>query len=332
MTSAPLHRSADASRPPALAETIPTSAPPEILSEASRRFLDSSRHRLLKTDPEGQATPRLEDILGSTEDRIPAQLAFALQQRIGVDPRPAAELAVAIEALHLASRRLTEPSISNELSRPGATHRGGPTSVPAAIGRIHRGYALLWGVLGELPPTRRRWAAQEVAGCLGNDGPSGAREPEGGSVQAGGVALSIARRKAVPPIRLALVLPAIVAGVTTWEHGALERLAEAWGLARQALDDLATVAGLRFSPDLESQGPSPEETEAPSSRCSNLAQEMGFEPTLGVVDRQLVTASEALEDLGEVGAVVAPFQRHLGQRRLELGARLESNWRTCAGG
>jgi geranylgeranyl pyrophosphate synthase len=122
---------------------------------------------------------------------------------------------------------------------------GEAAALLAALAFVHRGYARLWSALAEAPGPFRRRAARLVDECLGLDGilDGQARDVHFDARRASAAeVVSIAEGKTVTLLRLALVLPALVAGSTPRWLARLERLARAWGLAYQILDDLAEPA------------------------------------------------------------------------------------------
>jgi geranylgeranyl pyrophosphate synthase len=122
---------------------------------------------------------------------------------------------------------------------------GEAATILGALALITRGYGLLWEAIGEgigAPGAAERCqaAAALVGECLGVAGilDGQARDVsfrrDGASPE---VAARVAADKTVPLVRLAIVLPAIVAGAGRETVLRLERLATVWGLAYQILDD-----------------------------------------------------------------------------------------------
>ncbi len=203
----------------------------------------------------GQVEPRLQavlaDLLRHPGSLGRAQLAFGIATAEGLAAEPARRLAVAIEYFHSASLVFDDlPAMDDAAERRGrpCPHRthGEAAAILGALGLITRAYGLLWETLAPLPVERRLAAAVLVERSLGVagllDGQSrdlhfAAQRAPGGASGAE-TALAVARGKTVPLIRLAIVLPAVVAGSSAATLASLERLAESWGLAYQALDDL----------------------------------------------------------------------------------------------
>ncbi|HKH44497.1 MAG TPA: polyprenyl synthetase family protein [Thermoanaerobaculia bacterium] len=198
---------------------------------------------------DGCVDPRLRavvtDVLAHPGSLARAQLAYGLGVRRGLPAERALKLAVAAEYFHSASLIFDDmPSMDDATERRGrpCPHlvHGEAAATLGALALITRAYALLWEAIGDGPGTRRAAAAALVGECLGIAGilDGQARDVhfrrEGASPE--GVA-EVAVAKTVPLIRLAMVLPAMVAGEDAETLDRLERLAAAWGLAYQILDD-----------------------------------------------------------------------------------------------
>lgn len=193
--------------------------------------------------------PRLravvEDVLDHPGSLARAQLAYGIGIRRGLETQRALKLAVAVEYFHSASLLFDDmPSMDDAAERrgrpcPHVVH-GEAAAVLGALALITRAYALLWEAIGEAPVARRTAAAALVSQCLGVAGILDGQSRdvhfrrEGASVES---AAGVAAGKTVPLVRLALVLPALVAGEGPGNLRRLERLAASWGLAYQILDD-----------------------------------------------------------------------------------------------
>jgi geranylgeranyl pyrophosphate synthase len=197
----------------------------------------------------GCLDPRLRavvaDVLDHPGSLARAQLAYGLGVRRGLAAERALKLAVAVEYFHSASLIFDDmPSMDDATERrgrpcPHVVH-GEAAATLGALALITRAYALLWEAIGDGPESRRGAAAELVGECLGIAGilDGQARDVhfcrEETSLEE---AAEVAVAKTVPLIRLAMVLPALVAGEGEEALERLERLASAWGLAYQILDD-----------------------------------------------------------------------------------------------
>ena len=208
----------------------------------------------------------LEHVLANPGSLVRAQLAYRILSARSVEESRALAVAVAIEYFHTASLVFDDmPPMDNATERRGSpcahVKFGEATATLAGLALINRGYALLWQVLGTLPEAARLEASRLVTSCLGVQGilngqsrdlnfhTSARRERE---------VLEVAEGKTVTLIRLTLLLPAVVSGVTAEVQGQLEELATLWGLAYQIMDDFKDVLM------------SPEETGKTAARDANL--------------------------------------------------------------
>jgi geranylgeranyl pyrophosphate synthase len=190
----------------------------------------------------------VRDVLAHPGSLLRARLAYGVAHRFGVAEAPALDLAVAIEYFHTASLVLDDlPAMDDAETRRGriCPHRiyGESAAILGSLALINRAYFLLWGVLGELPTPRRQLARELVDACLGLtgilDGQSRdlhfAENPRQKDLRR--EVLAVAEGKTVTLVRLTLLLPALVAGADAPEIELQDRLAQAWGLAYQVLDD-----------------------------------------------------------------------------------------------
>ena len=272
--------------------------------------------------PIGAGTePRLlrvvADTLAGPGSLVRAQLALALSEALGTERGRAADLAIGIEYFHTASLLFDDlPAMDNARARrgracPHVVH-GEAAAILAALAFVNQGYALLWGVLGELPRARQARARRLVAGSLGL---SGILNGQALDLRFGDVArpgaravLRVADGKTVSLLRLTLLLPAIVGGAEGLAVRGLARLASAWGRSYQILDDFTdcdvggAVAGKTTARD------------APLAR-PNLPLTVGRESALDELDALLARARAALASLGSLRAACPALDRL--ERRLE---------------
>jgi geranylgeranyl diphosphate synthase, type II len=197
----------------------------------------------------GCIDPRLRavvaDVLAHPGSLARAQLAYGLGVRRGLAAGRALQLAVAVEYFHSASLIFDDmPGMDDAAERrgrpcPHVVH-GEAAATLGALALITRAYALLWEAIDGGAGPRRSAAAALVGECLGL---AGILDGQARDVHFRREAASpeevaeVAVAKTVPLIRLALVLPAVVAGEDAATLDRLERLSAAWGLAYQILDD-----------------------------------------------------------------------------------------------
>ena len=220
---------------------------PRLLSTREAYRVQQAFTAMMPLD--GCLDPRLRavvaDVLDHPGSLARAQIAYGLGMRRGLPAERALKLAISVEYFHSASLIFDDmPSMDDAAERrgrpcPHVVH-GEAAATLGALALITRAYALLWEAIDEGSGGRRAAAAALVGECLGIAGilDGQARDVhfrrDGASPQ---VAAEVAVAKTVPLIRLAMVLPAIVAGESGETVDRLERLAAAWGLAYQILDD-----------------------------------------------------------------------------------------------
>jgi geranylgeranyl pyrophosphate synthase len=191
----------------------------------------------------------LRDTLQHPGSMVRAELAFRVACSFGLPEERSEHLAIAIEYFHTASLLFDDlPSMDDAQVRRGVpcAHRayGEGAAILAALALINRAYALVWKTVAGLPQEVQSAGLGYLERHLGIAGllngqsqdlhysrlAEHVREPQ-----------SIAMGKTVSLIRLSLVLPAIIGQAQPHEACLLDRLAIAWGLSYQTLDDLKDV-------------------------------------------------------------------------------------------
>ncbi|HEX6202396.1 MAG TPA: polyprenyl synthetase family protein [Thermoanaerobaculia bacterium] len=269
----------------------------------------------------------LEDLLAHPGSLVRAQLAYGILAARGAARRRALALATAVEYFHTASLVFDDlPAMDDAVMRrghpcPHVVH-GEAAATLAGLALITRAYELLWRSLEAVPPADRRRAARVVAQCLGVGGIlDGQARDVHFDPRAGGAAsvTAVALGKTVPLIRLALVLPARVAGVAEEGVELLERLAEAWGLAYQAVDDFRDL--LAGGPESGKSG----DRDAVLGR-PNLAHRAGRRQALErlsalLADGRALVAAVA-RTAPDLGPLLARVQEQLEEERRQVAERL----------
>ncbi len=218
-----------------------------LLNPLEHRFVLDGFRRLLPVDSRVEPHLRgvLLDVLAHPGSLIRAQLAYSILRRWGIEALRARSVAVAIEYFHTASLIFDDmPNMDDARQRRGhpCPHlvHGEAAATLGALALINQGYALLWEVIGTLPAAARLDASALVSSCLGLGGILNGQSRDlhfAGGERSHEEVLAVAEGKTVTLIRLTLLLPAIVAGVGEAGRGHLDRLATAWGLSYQILDD-----------------------------------------------------------------------------------------------
>jgi len=199
----------------------------------------------LQSDMEARLRGVLKDTLAHPGSLVRARLAFGILREHGVERMRSRELAIAIEYFHTASLLFDDlPCMDHAIERRGhaCPHviYGEAAAMLGALGFVNQGYALLWGVLNQLPSARRQMATQLVSECLGIQGilDGQSRDLHFADGRNGeSEVIRVALGKTATLIRMTLLLPAVVAGAGEEERELLEDISLAWGLAYQVLDD-----------------------------------------------------------------------------------------------
>lgn len=305
-------------------------APAPVLEAGELAQLLDAYRRLL---PQHAADEHLEAVLSDAVAHpgslLRAQLAWSLGRSLGLVEDRATELAVAIEAFHSASLLFDDlPAMDDAVERRGRpcphVRWGQGQTMLAALALITRAYGLLWRAIGAAPPRAAADAARLVEECLGVEGIlSGqaldlrfAAGPRGAEQ-----VIRVARGKTVSLVRLTVVLPALIAGAPAGTTADLERLADAWGLAYQALDDFKDHAEWRVDTG-KSAG-----RDALLGR-PNLVAALGHAAALGRIDAWLDQGSEACRQLASSGIQTRALRGLEERLRRERAALAE--WRRCA--
>ncbi|HRC86776.1 MAG TPA: polyprenyl synthetase family protein, partial [Thermoanaerobaculia bacterium] len=283
-----------------------------LLSGADQRYLEEGFRDLLplSTGLEHHLRAVLADVLGHPGSLARAQLSFTILAELGAPRERARALAVALEYFHTASLLFDDlPAMDDARERRGrpCPHvlYGEAAAVLGALALITEGYHLLWSLLAGLPAARQRRAGHLVAQSLGLAGLvegqardlhfaalAGTSPFPADKAAAKAAVQRVAEGKTVPLVRLALVLPALLGKASRRELDRLERLASAWGLAYQGLDDCkdlllpAEEAGKSTARDAALGRP-------------NLVTAAGWSGALAELDRQLKRGRRLVTALAE---------------------------------
>ena len=204
-------------------------------------------HSLMDIGPETEPHLRevLEHVLDHPGSLLRAQLAYSIMLTHGVEEERCLAAAVALEYFHSASLVFDDmPSMDDAAERRGVpcahVAHGEASATLAGLAMINRGYALLWEVIGTLPPDRGSEAARLVTDSLGVRGVLNGQSRDlnfRDSARRERDVLDAAAGKTVALIRLTLLLPALVGGADARTCAALEHLSTLWGLGYQIMDD-----------------------------------------------------------------------------------------------
>lgn len=298
-----------------------------LLSPFEERYLGLGFRRLLST--EGDVEPNLAGVIDHVLDHpgslLRAQLAYGLARDQGVAPAKARHLAIALEYFHSASLIFDDmPSMDDAERRRGVpcAHRlfGEAASTLGALGLITRAYSLVWQTLTGLDGARRREASELVESCLGVGGILNGQSYDvhfDAERQGSARVLQVAEGKTVTLVRLTLLLPAIVAGVDVEIRRRLDRLATAWGLAYQILDDFK---------DILMQGSESGKSSHRDAQLGrpNLPQQRGLQRAMADLQELLTQAAGLVGQLAEeanLGPLVG-LQSLLSEEMAKIQSRL----------
>jgi len=257
-----------------------------LLPPADFRQVWVSYRRALRTTPqiERHLASAVEDLLGSPGTLVRAQLAYGVGQALGLEVAAATSAAIAVEYLHSASLVFDDlPSMDDATLRRGrpCPHLlyGEGTAILAGLALVHRAHALVAEAASGLPTAceRRAWLRLEQ-----NVGLPGLLDGQARDLhfERCDDPSRVASGKTTPLLRLALLLPAALAGASTETEETLDRLAAAWGQAYQAIDDFrdllaADADGGKTTHRDDSLGrPNIVRARGPKGACSALAADL----------------------------------------------------------
>lgn len=251
------------------------------------------------------------------------KLVVAVGRMAGLSEDSREELAGAIEYFHHASLIFDDlPAMDDAGERRGrpCLHRvaGEGLSILAALSLINRAYTQCWRVAAEYPVWAKE-AARLVDLCIGEMGllDGQARDLAYSRTKGENEVREIAGLKTGTLLKLTLLLPATLAGVSAHERLLLSHLAEFWGFAYQAIDDFADLAlgttvqdktGFR---DVELDRP-------------NLVLSIGTTAAAEEIRRSLRMAEKQIEDLGGRWAGLREFHAVLCRKESAAHAALEA--------
>ena len=295
-----------------------------LLPPADFRQVLIGFRRGLRPSPgiEAHLAGALRDLLGSPGTLVRAQLAYGVGRALGLEVAAARAAAVAVEYLHTASLLFDDlPAMDDARERRGrpCPHLlyGEGAAILAGLALVHRAHALVAEAASGLPAERERRAWSRLEQSVGLTGilDGQARDLH---FRSGGDPAAIAAGKTTPLLRLALLLPAALAGAAPETEGALDRLAAAWGQAYQALDDFRDL--------LESDRQSGK-TGRRDARLGrpNLVRAIGPERAFAALDRELGAAGlevVALAVSGDLAVVLARFTRLLEEECRRISGHL----------
>ncbi len=295
-----------------------------LLPPSDLRQVAAGYRRSLRISPalERHLAGAVGELIAAPGSLVRAQLAFGTGRSLGLEAEAARGAAVAVEYLHTASLVFDDlPAMDDARERRGrpCPHvlYGEGAAILAGLGLVHRAHALVAAAAAGLAPSRERHAWRRLEECVGLGGilDGQARDLH---FHPGGDPRQVAAGKTTPLLRLALLLPAALAGAAPATETALDRLATAWGLAYQALDDFR---------DLLERAGEGGKTGARDRGLGrpNLVLAAGPERALETLAQVLASADAALDDLASESALTEPlarFTRLLESEAARIAARV----------
>ena len=254
----------------------------------------------LGVNPEPRLAAVLEHAVSHPGKLIRARLVYAAAMQHGSGEGVALQLACAVEYYHLASLLLDDlPCMDDAQTRRGApcphlTHGEAPT-ILAALALINRAYLLAGFALADQVGPVRMAAMACLDCCLGVPGLVGGQAHDlafADSDRSLRMVGRIAAGKTGALFWLAVYFPALLAQPDAIESRHLKALCLYWGLAFQAMDDLADVEAAESD-----QNPAKTAGRDRALSRPNLALALGVEATRKRVTRLLEKAERSLTTL-----------------------------------
>ncbi|MBC2603956.1 polyprenyl synthetase family protein [Puniceicoccus vermicola] len=251
------------------------------------------------------------------------RLAMEAGRASGLSLAQAGDLAEGIEMFHHASLIFDDlPAMDDASERRGRAclHRvaGEGVSILAALALVNRAYTLCWKVAADFP-AHSHAASRLVDLCIGELGllTGQARDLSYSREKGPDEVRAIAGLKTGALLRLTILLPAILGGVSSHDRLLLFRVADAWGLAYQGMDDFSDMMGEAFPTG--KTGNRDEKLDRP-----NLVLALGADQAAAAVSAALREAEENLETLGLRWGGLAEFHALLCQKEAEVCRALDA--------
>jgi geranylgeranyl pyrophosphate synthase len=303
-----------------------------LLPSAELRRLVADVRRGLSPTPaiEPHLAGAVRDILGAPGSLIRAQLAYGCARALGAAAARARAAAVAVEYLHTASLVFDDlPAMDDAGERRGrpCPHRthGEGAAILAGLALVHRAHALVAQAVAGLPAARDRRAWSRLEECIGLGGILDGQARDLHFVP-GTDPSEVAAGKTTPLLRLALLLPAALAGAAPELEERLDRVAAGWGVAYQALDDFRDLRASWIP------GGKTARRDAVRGR-PNLVLAIGRDAALARVELELETAHARIAEIAATPAAAAELATVLGRLNRILESEADRlTGRRAAGG
>lgn len=253
------------------------------------------------------------------------RLAEAAGFACGLPAEHVSALAEGIESFHHASLIFDDlPCMDDASERRGrrCLHRvaGESKSILAALALVNHAYTACWRVASHYGPFSSS-AARMVERCIGEQGILEGQDRDLSFDTRDGAkeVKAIAARKTGTLLQLTVVLPAILGGESFGTRLCLSRIARAWGIAYQAMDDFSDLLPGFMQPgktpfqDLRQQRP-------------NLVVAMGQRQALNELKAYIVRAEQQIDHLCQADVkwtCLSGFHALLVEKTVALSVALE---------
>lgn len=266
----------------------------------------------------------IEYALEAKGSEFRVRLAQAAGAVSGLTEQEASRLAEGLEYFHHASLIFDDlPCMDDASDRRGrrCLHRvaGESKAILAALALVNRAYTLCWKVSANYS-SQSAQAGRLVERCIGELGILDGQDrdlsfrPGSGAKEVKAIAV----RKTGALLQLTLLLPSILGGASFEEQLRLSRIARAWGIAYQAMDDFSDLL-----PSAMASGKTPYRDLVQSR--PNLVVAIGHQLAFTELERSIARADLQLSRLQAVDAkwaFLAQFQAIFSQKQAALAAAL----------
>lgn len=271
----------------------------------------------------------IEQVLSNAGSLARGQIAYQVLISRNIEVEIALKVSTAIEYFQTASLLFDDLPCMDD----GATRRGAPcphklygegATILAALALINRSYALFREVLLAVDSERAIHASRVIEECLGVSGVMNGQALDihfSPSESSRKDVITIAKQKTASLMRLALVVPSIIAGATPREIHSAERLSIFWGVGYQLVDDMlelfsnTALEGKTLGTDFRLDRPNFLRYETPDSALEYFQRIVALmEQTIN----RLVTESDSWRFLSELqNQLVARFPQNAGPNKIQ---------------
>ncbi len=252
----------------------------------------------LNIEIEPQLFKACYECLNSKGGYIRARLINDVGQSFQINVDIIEKIAVSIEYYHLASLIIDDlPCMDNANFRRGklCIHKtyGESTAILLSLALVNMAYALIWDAMAKLEIDKRNDIRELIQNCLGLDGMINGQAKDLAyrqneySIES---FTSIAIDKTASLIKLSLLIPAIIKGISNYERYHLQNLSTYWGLNYQILDDLSDYISDQEQTVVNTDINNSEER-------PNIVLTVGYEKSIDEMERLKILTESAIASL-----------------------------------